>query len=54
MATRTLLQFAGELTARRTSSRALVDERLARIADTSGEGSRTFIKVCAETAIAAA
>jgi aspartyl-tRNA(Asn)/glutamyl-tRNA(Gln) amidotransferase subunit A len=37
-----------------TSSRALVDECLARIADPKGEGSRTFTKVYADAARAAA
>jgi aspartyl-tRNA(Asn)/glutamyl-tRNA(Gln) amidotransferase subunit A len=38
----------------RTTSRALVEEALSRIADPSGEGSRTFIKVHADQARTAA
>ncbi len=54
MTTRTLLQLAADLAAGRTHSRALVDECLARITATSGEGARVFIKVEREKAIAAA
>jgi aspartyl-tRNA(Asn)/glutamyl-tRNA(Gln) amidotransferase subunit A len=39
-----------ELTAGRTSSRELVEQALARIADPAGEGARTFMKVHAESA----
>ena len=35
-------------------SRALIEESLARISDKAGEGARTFLKVDAEQAIAAA
>lgn len=52
--TRTLLQLAADLAAGRTHSRTLVDECLARIADTAGEGTRVFTKVEPEKAIAAA
>ncbi len=38
----------------RTSSRTLVDEALARIADPAGEGKRAFLRVYAEQATAAA
>ena len=50
----TVLQLAAALDAGKTTSRALVDEALARIADPAGEGKRTFIKVYAETARQAA
>src|SRR6202047_752220 len=52
--TPTLASLAGDLDNGRTSARKLVDECLARIADTSGEGARTFIHVDAEAAIEAA
>jgi aspartyl-tRNA(Asn)/glutamyl-tRNA(Gln) amidotransferase subunit A len=55
MATKpTVLGLAADLAAGRTSSRALVDEALARIADPAGEGARTFTKVYADEARAAA
>jgi aspartyl-tRNA(Asn)/glutamyl-tRNA(Gln) amidotransferase subunit A len=50
---RTLAQSARDL-ASGTSSRALVEECLARIADPAGEGARVFLKVHADTARAAA
>jgi aspartyl-tRNA(Asn)/glutamyl-tRNA(Gln) amidotransferase subunit A len=50
----TLATLAADLDSGRTSARKLVDECLARIADTSGEGIRTFIHVDAEAAIEAA
>src|ERR1700675_2145492 len=50
----TLATLADDLEAARTSARKLVDECLARIADTSGEGMRAFIHVDAEAAIEAA
>jgi aspartyl-tRNA(Asn)/glutamyl-tRNA(Gln) amidotransferase subunit A len=37
--------LAADLTARRTTSRELVEAALARIADPAGEGSRAFVKV---------
>ena len=49
--TPTLATLADDLEGGRTSARKLVDECLARIADTSGEGTRTFIHVDAEAAI---
>jgi aspartyl-tRNA(Asn)/glutamyl-tRNA(Gln) amidotransferase subunit A len=52
--TPTLAALAGDLDSGRTSARKLVDECLARIADTSGEGTRVFIHVDAEAAIEAA
>ena len=51
---RTIDQLAQALDAGRTSSRALVELSLSRIADPAGEGSRTFIKVHAEQARAMA
>jgi aspartyl-tRNA(Asn)/glutamyl-tRNA(Gln) amidotransferase subunit A len=42
---RTIEQAANALAAGTTTSRALVEECLARIADPAGEGTRTFIKV---------
>jgi aspartyl-tRNA(Asn)/glutamyl-tRNA(Gln) amidotransferase subunit A len=50
----TLEQLADDLENGRTSARKLVDGCLERIADTSGEGERTFIHVDAEAAIEAA
>src|ERR1019366_4988679 len=50
----TLAALAEDLDSGRTSARELVDECLARIADTSGEGARAFIHVDAEAAIEAA
>jgi aspartyl-tRNA(Asn)/glutamyl-tRNA(Gln) amidotransferase subunit A len=52
--TPTLATLADDLDSGRTSARKLVDECLARIADTSGEGIRAFIHVDAEAAIEAA
>ena len=50
----TLATLADDLDSGRTSARKLVDECLARIAEPSGEGARTFIHVDAEAAIEAA
>jgi aspartyl-tRNA(Asn)/glutamyl-tRNA(Gln) amidotransferase subunit A len=52
--TPTLATLADDLAHGRTSARKLVDECLARIADPSGEGIRTFIHVDRDAAIAAA
>jgi aspartyl-tRNA(Asn)/glutamyl-tRNA(Gln) amidotransferase subunit A len=52
--TPTLAALAEALDSGRSSARQLVDHCLARIADTSGEGSRTFIHVDTEAAIEAA
>ena len=52
--TPTLASLADDLENGRTSARKLVDECLARIADSSGEGVRTFLHVDAEAAIEAA
>jgi aspartyl-tRNA(Asn)/glutamyl-tRNA(Gln) amidotransferase subunit A len=52
--TPTLATLADDLDSGRTSARKLVDQCLARIADTSGEGARVFIHVDAEAAIEAA
>ncbi|HLY46784.1 MAG TPA: amidase [Stellaceae bacterium] len=49
-----VLSLAADLAAGRTSSRALVELALARIADAAGEGARSFIKVYADNARAAA
>jgi aspartyl-tRNA(Asn)/glutamyl-tRNA(Gln) amidotransferase subunit A len=49
--TPTLAALADDLDSGRTSARKLVDECLARIADTSGEGARAFIHVDKEAAI---
>lgn len=51
---RTLEHTAQALADGSTTSRALVDESLARIADPAGEGARAFIKVHAESARAMA
>ena len=50
----TVAQLAGELAAGRTSSRRLTEQALERIADPAGEGKRAFLKVYAESALAAA
>ncbi|HXP05513.1 MAG TPA: amidase [Stellaceae bacterium] len=50
----TVLGLAADLAAGRTTSRALVEAALARIADPAGEGSRTFTKVYAGQAREAA
>jgi aspartyl-tRNA(Asn)/glutamyl-tRNA(Gln) amidotransferase subunit A len=50
----TLATLADDLAHGRTSARKLVDECIARIADPSGEGIRTFIHVDREAAIEAA
>jgi len=49
-----LAQLAADLTAGRTTSRALVEGALSRIADPAGEGSRVFVKVYADAARVAA
>jgi aspartyl-tRNA(Asn)/glutamyl-tRNA(Gln) amidotransferase subunit A len=54
MANPTILALAADLAAGRTSARKLTDEALARIEDPKGEGSRTFVKVYKQQAIAAA
>jgi aspartyl-tRNA(Asn)/glutamyl-tRNA(Gln) amidotransferase subunit A len=46
----TVLGLAADLAAGRTSSRALVEAALARIADPAGEGARSFVTVYADTA----
>ena len=51
---KTLTELARSLRAGTTTSRRLVDECLARIADPEGEGPRTFLKVHSEAARAAA
>src|ERR1700690_2546427 len=50
----TVLGLAADLAAGRTTSRELVEAALARIADPAGEGARTFTKVYADQARAAA
>jgi aspartyl-tRNA(Asn)/glutamyl-tRNA(Gln) amidotransferase subunit A len=50
----TVLSLAADLAAGRTSSRALIEAALARIAEPSCEGARTFVAVYAEGARAAA
>ena len=50
----TLARLAADLAAGRTTSLALVEEALARIADPAGEGKRAFVKVYADAACAAA
>jgi aspartyl-tRNA(Asn)/glutamyl-tRNA(Gln) amidotransferase subunit A len=50
----TIAALANDLENGRTSARKIVDACLARIADKSGEGARTFIHVDAEAAIEAA
>lgn len=53
-AKRSVTSLAADLAAGRTTSRALVEEALARIADPSGEGRRAFLRVYADNARAAA
>ena len=50
----TVLDLVAALRAGHTTSRDLVEMALARIADPDGEGPRTFIKIYADTARAAA
>jgi aspartyl-tRNA(Asn)/glutamyl-tRNA(Gln) amidotransferase subunit A len=50
----TLAKLAGDLEAGRSSSRRLVEECLAKIADPAGEGQRTFVHVDKEAALEAA
>jgi aspartyl-tRNA(Asn)/glutamyl-tRNA(Gln) amidotransferase subunit A len=50
----TLTQAAADLAAGRITSRALVEQALARIAEPGGEGARAFVEVQAEAARAAA
>jgi aspartyl-tRNA(Asn)/glutamyl-tRNA(Gln) amidotransferase subunit A len=54
MANPTIQQLAADLAAGRTTSRKLTEAALGRIEDTDGEGSRAFIKVWREQALAAA
>ncbi|MBV9116535.1 MAG: amidase, partial [Acetobacteraceae bacterium] len=51
---RTIADHAQALARARTSSRALVEACLARIADPDGEGARAVVKVYAEQARASA
>src|SRR6476660_3889861 len=51
---RTVLEIAADLADGRTTSRELVEAALAQITDPAGEGARTFVKVYAENARAAA
>lgn len=51
---KTVAALAADLAAGRITSRALVEDSLARIADPAGEGARTFLKVYADTARAEA
>ena len=51
---KTLAELARDLATGATTSRRLVEDCLARIADPKGEGIRTFLKMHAETARAAA
>jgi aspartyl-tRNA(Asn)/glutamyl-tRNA(Gln) amidotransferase subunit A len=50
----TVAQLGAELDRGRTTSRALVEQALARIADRDGEGRRAFLEVYADSARAAA
>src|SRR5690348_14402542 len=50
----TVTSLAASLAAGRTTSRALVEEALARIADPAGEGRRCFVRVYGDTARKAA
>lgn len=48
----TVTQLSKDLETGKTTSRALVEQALARIADANGEGKRAFLKVYAESALA--
>ena len=50
----TVLNLAADLAGGRTSSRELAEGALAQICDPAGEGARTFVRVYADTARAAA
>src|SRR5712691_4380739 len=50
----TVLALAEDLMAGRTSSRALIEAALARIAEPSGEGARSYVRVYADNARTAA
>jgi aspartyl-tRNA(Asn)/glutamyl-tRNA(Gln) amidotransferase subunit A len=50
----TILELAADLAAGHTTSRILTERALSQIADASGEGKRTFIRVYADQALAAA
>src|SRR4051812_33877885 len=54
MANPTIQQLAADLAAGRTTSRQLTEEALERIENTDGEGSKAFIKVWDDQALAAA
>ncbi|HYD29648.1 MAG TPA: amidase [Azospirillaceae bacterium] len=54
LATPTILSLAADLAAGRTTSLALTEEALARIADPAGEGARAFTLVDRDGAVAAA
>jgi aspartyl-tRNA(Asn)/glutamyl-tRNA(Gln) amidotransferase subunit A len=51
---KTLLTLAGELAERKTTSQALVEDALMRIAVPSGEGARVFLRTHRESALAEA
>jgi aspartyl-tRNA(Asn)/glutamyl-tRNA(Gln) amidotransferase subunit A len=51
---KTIMTLAGELDARNTSSQALVEDALTRIADPAGEGARVFLRTRRESALAEA
>jgi aspartyl-tRNA(Asn)/glutamyl-tRNA(Gln) amidotransferase subunit A len=50
----TVTQLSRDLETGKTTSRALTEQALARIADPAGEGKRAFMKVYADSALAAA
>ena len=50
----TVAQLAADLDKGRTTSRELVEQALARIADPAGEGKRAFLKVYTDSARAEA
>jgi aspartyl-tRNA(Asn)/glutamyl-tRNA(Gln) amidotransferase subunit A len=51
---RTILEYAADLTAGKTTSREITEMALTKIDDKHGEGSRTFIKVYRDAALAEA
>ena len=51
---KSIMTLAGELAARKTTSQALVEDALTRIAAPSGEGARVFLRTHRESALAEA
>ena len=51
---RTIQEYAADLAIGKTTSRAIVENALAKIDDKNGEGARTFIKIYPDAALAEA